>query len=119
MIIVCIIAFMFGYNFTLGPIKYACYLELMDSWGVSVAASLIFFFAFVIALAFPFMVEGLNLYGAFSVFLGLSVVCFIYLFVEYKETKGKTKYEIYPMFLSKPKKVRKDRPNYHDNIAVL
>jgi len=47
---------MFGYNSTLGPIKFACYVELMDSFGVSVAASLIFVFAFVIALAFPFMV---------------------------------------------------------------
>jgi len=47
---------MFGYNSTLGPIKFACYVELMDPFGVSVAASLIFVFAFVIALAFPFMV---------------------------------------------------------------
>jgi len=51
-----IIVFMFGYNSTLGPIKWPCYVELMDSFGVSVAAALIFVMAFVIALVFPFMV---------------------------------------------------------------
>lgn len=56
LIIGCIIMFMFGYNSTLGPIKFACWVELMDPFGVSVAASLIFVFAFIIALAFPFMV---------------------------------------------------------------
>lgn len=56
LIITAIIFFMFGYNATLGPIKWACYVELMDAFGVSVAASLIFVFAFVIAIVFPFLV---------------------------------------------------------------
>lgn len=91
--------FMLGYNATLGPIKYACWVELMNHFGVSVAASLIFFWAFVIAIAFPFMVEGMELSGAFGVFLGLSVCCFLYLFFELKESKGMTKYELYPLYL--------------------
>lgn len=56
LIIAAIAVFMFGYNATLGPIKWACYVELMDPFGVSVAASLIFVFAFLIALVFPFLV---------------------------------------------------------------
>lgn len=56
LVIVSIVFFMFGYNATLGPVKWACYVELMDPFGVSIAASLIFVFAFVIAVAFPFLV---------------------------------------------------------------
>jgi len=97
--------FMLGYNATLGPIKYACWVELMNYFWVSVAASLIFFFAFVIAVAFPFMVDSsLGLAGAFGIFLGLSVVCFFYLLFELKESKGMTKYELYPLYLWSPKK---------------
>lgn len=56
LVIVAIIFFMFGYNATLGPVKWACYVELMDPFGVSIAASLIFVFAFIIAIVFPFLV---------------------------------------------------------------
>lgn len=94
-----IILFMFGYNSTLGPIKWACYVELMDNFGVSVAASLIFVFAFVISLVFPFMVSAMKLYGAFSVFCVLSALCFLYILIEFRETRGKTKYDIYPLYL--------------------
>ena len=70
----------------------------MDAFGIGVASALIFIFACVIALIFPFMVEGIGLAGGFGVFLGLSVVCFIYLVIEMKETKGKTLPEICNMF---------------------
>jgi len=49
----------------------------------------------------------MNLYGAFSVFLGLSVCCLIYLTIEFKETKGKTKLELYPLFLRNRKPEKK------------
>lgn len=90
LVIVAIMVFLFGYNTTLGPIKWACYVELMDAFGVSVAASLIFLMAFVIGLVFPLLVEVMNLYGAFSIFLGLSVYCLFFMIKEMKETKGKT-----------------------------
>lgn len=108
---------MFGYNSTLGPVKWACYVELMDEFGVSVAASMIFIFAFIIALVFPFMVDGMGLAGAFSVFLGLSIYCLVYLTIEFKETKGKTKLEIYPMF--ERKAPVKKAPKYTTNASIL
>lgn len=99
-VIVGVAVFMFGYNATLGPIKWACYVELMDPFGVSVAAALIFVFAFLIGLLFPFMVQGIELSGSFGVFLGLSIYCLIYLTIEFKETKGLTQREIYSKFCS-------------------
>lgn len=44
------------------------------------------------------MIKGFGISGSFAVFLGLSIYCLIYLTIELKETKGKTKAEIYPMF---------------------
>jgi hypothetical protein len=64
-------------------------MELMDPFGIGVASALIFIFACVIALVFPFMVLKLGLAGAFAIFLGLSVCCLLYLVFEMKETKGK------------------------------
>lgn len=65
---------------------------------------MLYFFQFVIALVFPFMITGLGLAGGFGVFLGLSLYCLIYLCVEMKETKGKTKAEICPMYDKNRKK---------------
>lgn len=96
--LIAVLFHLLGYNATIGPVKWACYVELMDAFGIGVASALIFIFACVIALVFPFMVEGIGLAGGFGVFLGLSIVCFIYLVIEMKETKGKTLPEICNMF---------------------
>lgn len=96
--LIAVIFHLLGYNGTIGPVRWACYMELMDPFGIGVASALIFIFACVIAFVFPFMVLKLELSGAFAIFLGLSVFCWLYLFFEMKETKGKTIIEICQMF---------------------
>lgn len=96
--LVAIIFHMFGYNSTLGPVRYPYYADLLDSFGVAICSAFIFIFAFLIAFIFPFMVLALELFGAFAVFLGFSVACLVYLCIECKETKGKKYEEIYVMF---------------------
>lgn len=80
---------MFGYNSTLGPVKWPAWVELMNSTWSSAAASSIFVWAFIIGIGFPYMVEAIELWGAFLIFFGLSVLCFLYMLFELKETKGK------------------------------
>lgn len=90
LILVGIVIFMFGYNSSLGPVKWPAWVELMDRTWSSVAASSVFIFAFIIGVGFPYLVKALKLWGSFTVFFGLMVIATVYLFIELKETKGKT-----------------------------
>lgn len=54
--LIAVIFHLLGYNGTIGPVRWACYMELMDPFGIGVASALVFIFACVIALVFPFMV---------------------------------------------------------------
>ena len=78
--------------------RYPYYADLLDSFGVSVCSGFIFIFAFIVGLVFPYMVLALELSGAFAIFLGLSVFCFLYLIFYAVETKGKKQEEIYAAF---------------------
>ena len=78
--------------------RYPYYADLLDSFGVSVCSAFIFIFAFIVGLVFPYMVLALKLAGAFGIFLGFSVLCFIYLVCYAVETKGRKQEEVYAAF---------------------
>lgn len=57
----------------------------------------------VVGLVFPYMKQGINLFGSFLVFGGFTIVCFIYYVVTIRETKGKDRYEVLKSYCSAEK----------------
>lgn len=44
-----------SYNTTIGPIYFACIVEVINNFGMSLGNYLVLFFTLVISLVFPFM----------------------------------------------------------------
>lgn len=86
---------MFGFGISLGPIVWLYIPEILPSQkGVSLASLHLFFWASIVGLVFPTIVDGIGLNGAFMMFTGLNCLSLLFIIVFIKETKGKTIQEI-------------------------
>lgn len=90
-----ILAFIFTFGVSLGPILWVYLSETLPEKGVSLATLVNYASCLLIALVFPKLIASpLKFVGTFSIFFGISAVGLIYIYFNMIETQGKSPQEI-------------------------
>lgn len=90
-----ILIFIIAFGSSLGPIATIYISEILPDKGLSVTILVNFFFTFLVGFYFPkFANSFLQIEGTFLIFGVISIVCYIFLHKNMKETKGKSHDEI-------------------------
>nr|CAD7592964.1 unnamed protein product [Timema genevievae] len=88
------VALSFTHSFGSMPIPWMLLSEVFPfstrSLATGLSAAFCYLMAFMFSKTFINLKESLHLYGLFWLYGGLTLIAFIYLFVELKETEGKT-----------------------------
>ena len=105
---------------SIGQLLFIILPEILPEQGVGLIFSINWVFAFVIGLSYPKMIaSSLDVPGTFGFYAGCCFVGFIIFLLFFKETKGKTNYEISSLFKGIKKKallIQEDEKDYETEV---
>eukprot|EP01016_Furgasonia_blochmanni_P047336 TRINITY_DN6946_c0_g1_i1.p1 TRINITY_DN6946_c0_g1~~TRINITY_DN6946_c0_g1_i1.p1 ORF type:complete len:517 (+),score=95.53 TRINITY_DN6946_c0_g1_i1:77-1627(+) len=94
----CILAYVFAFGLSLGPLVWVIIPELLPAKGVSLATLTNWLFALLIAQGFPILKDTwLGVGGVFGLFFICTILCNIFMIAYLPETKGKSQAQIIEM----------------------
>jgi sugar porter (SP) family MFS transporter len=115
--LVCLFVFLFGafYSPGEGPVPFTYSAEVYPlshrETGMGFAVATCLFWAAVLSMSFPFLLDRLGTVGAFGLYAGFNVVAFIMIFFLVPETKQKTLEELDYVFAVPVRKFAKYQLN--------
>lgn len=98
-----VLLYIFSFGMSLGPAVYVYLPEILPEKGVGISLMFNWICCFLIGLIFPVMLDAFNIGGCFLSFFLISLVGHIYMRINVKETKNKTKKEIEEIFNTQKK----------------
>ena len=100
-----VVGYVSFFALSLGPIMWVVLSEIFPlkirgfAMGVSLFAN--WLFNYLVSLTFLFLIQSWGIGGTFALYMGLSLLCFLFIFFYIPETKGKSLEEIEQMLTRK------------------